>query len=84
MTHHNDDDVVRHVARDAGTGEFVTAEYAAEHPETTVTETVRPRKATKAQIDAALRAYAAGIMTPKRDHEDALEDAINAALGLDE
>lgn len=30
------------VYRDAATGEFVTAEYAAAHPDTTVAETVEP------------------------------------------
>jgi hypothetical protein len=32
------------VYRDASTGEYVTAAYAAEHPDTTVSETVDPRE----------------------------------------
>lgn len=32
----------RKVYRDAVTGEYVTEEYAAEHPDTTVSETVVP------------------------------------------
>lgn len=34
----------REVSRDAGSGEFVSHEYAEENPETTVTETVRVEK----------------------------------------
>lgn len=35
-----DDDHTHEVSRDAGTGEFVSEQYADEHPDTTVTETV--------------------------------------------
>lgn len=40
--------------RDAATGEFTTAEHAAEHPDTTVSETVKPR--------ADLREVIAGVL----------------------
>ncbi|WP_448761203.1 hypothetical protein [Acinetobacter tandoii] len=35
------------VSRDAGTGRFVTEEYAKKHPKTTVTETIKPTKSSK-------------------------------------
>lgn len=48
----------RKVYRDAVTGEYVTAEYAAEHPDTTVSETVpddSPEAAAADQVEAADR-----------------------------
>ena len=35
------------VSRDAGTGRFVTEDYAKKHPKTTVTETIKPTKSCK-------------------------------------
>lgn len=35
------------VSRDAGTGRFVTDEYAEKHPRTTVRENVTPKSTTK-------------------------------------
>jgi hypothetical protein len=38
--------------RDASTGEYVTPEYAAEHPDTTVAETDRPAEDAASDTEA--------------------------------
>ncbi|RHA38706.1 hypothetical protein [Cellulomonas rhizosphaerae] len=70
-------------SRDAGSGRFVKPEYAAEHPETTVTETRdQPVLTVKAWLDCA-------ISNLNNTHESDLskrinlaDDAIRAALDL--